>query len=126
MLNQPQLPHYHPGAGGTVGAAAPVWWLPPPLLRSVAVACTLLAIQGRKADSPTFFKRTFTVARIDGIDLRLLSLLQEHGRTSQQELAHAVGLSGARGGRPAPQAGGVAASSATSAWCWTPRSWGAT
>jgi Lrp/AsnC family leucine-responsive transcriptional regulator len=34
------------------------------------------------------------VARIDGIDLRLLGLLQEHGRTSQQELAHAVGLSG--------------------------------
>lgn len=34
------------------------------------------------------------MARIDGIDLRLLTLLQEHGRTSQQELAHAVGLSG--------------------------------
>lgn len=32
--------------------------------------------------------------RIDGTDLRLLTLLQEHGRTSQQELAHAVGLSG--------------------------------
>lgn len=32
--------------------------------------------------------------RIDNIDLRLLTLLQEHGRTSQQELAHAVGLSG--------------------------------
>ncbi|HEX7243608.1 MAG TPA: Lrp/AsnC family transcriptional regulator [Longimicrobiaceae bacterium] len=31
--------------------------------------------------------------RIDATDLRLLTLLQEHGRTSQQELAHAVGLS---------------------------------
>jgi Lrp/AsnC family transcriptional regulator, leucine-responsive regulatory protein len=31
--------------------------------------------------------------RLDGIDLRLLDLLQRHGRTSQQELAHAVGLS---------------------------------
>ncbi|HEV2150551.1 MAG TPA: Lrp/AsnC family transcriptional regulator [Longimicrobiaceae bacterium] len=34
------------------------------------------------------------MARIDGIDLHLLTLLQENGRASQQELAHAVGLSG--------------------------------
>ena len=34
------------------------------------------------------------MAKIDHIDLHLLSLLQEHGRASQQELAHAVGLSG--------------------------------
>jgi Lrp/AsnC family transcriptional regulator, leucine-responsive regulatory protein len=31
--------------------------------------------------------------RLDDIDLHLLELLQQHGRTSQQELAHAVGLS---------------------------------
>lgn len=34
------------------------------------------------------------MAKIDHIDLQLLSLLQEHGRASQQEMAHAVGLSG--------------------------------
>lgn len=34
------------------------------------------------------------LARIDNIDLRLLTLLQDHGRASQQELAHDVGLSG--------------------------------
>lgn len=32
-------------------------------------------------------------ARIDDIDIRLLELLQEHGRTSQHDLAQAVGLS---------------------------------
>lgn len=31
--------------------------------------------------------------RIDEIDIRLLELLQEHGRTSQHDLAQAVGLS---------------------------------
>jgi Lrp/AsnC family transcriptional regulator, leucine-responsive regulatory protein len=31
--------------------------------------------------------------RLDDIDLHLLELLQAHGRTSQQDLAHAVGLS---------------------------------
>lgn len=32
-------------------------------------------------------------ARIDDIDIRLLEMLQEHGRTSQHDLAQAVGLS---------------------------------
>ncbi|HEY0016078.1 MAG TPA: Lrp/AsnC family transcriptional regulator [Longimicrobium sp.] len=32
-------------------------------------------------------------ARLDDIDIRLLELLQEHGRTSQHDLAQAVGLS---------------------------------
>jgi Lrp/AsnC family leucine-responsive transcriptional regulator len=32
-------------------------------------------------------------ARIDEIDMRLLEMLQEHGRTSQHDLAQAVGLS---------------------------------
>ena len=32
-------------------------------------------------------------ARLDDIDLRLLEMLQEHGRTSQHDLAVAVGLS---------------------------------
>lgn len=32
-------------------------------------------------------------ARIDDIDLRLIEMLQEHGRTSQHDLAQAVGLS---------------------------------
>jgi Lrp/AsnC family leucine-responsive transcriptional regulator len=32
-------------------------------------------------------------ARLDDIDLRLLELLQQHGRTSQHDLAMAVGLS---------------------------------
>jgi Lrp/AsnC family leucine-responsive transcriptional regulator len=31
--------------------------------------------------------------RLDDIDIRLLELLQEHGRTSQHDLAQAVGLS---------------------------------
>ncbi len=31
---------------------------------------------------------------MDRIDLQLLGALQEHGRTSQQDLAHGVGLSG--------------------------------
>lgn len=34
------------------------------------------------------------LAQIDNIDAHLLSLLQEHGRTSQHDLAQAVGLSG--------------------------------
>ena len=34
-----------------------------------------------------------TGARLDEIDLRLLEMLQEHGRTSQHDLAVAVGLS---------------------------------
>jgi Lrp/AsnC family leucine-responsive transcriptional regulator len=32
-------------------------------------------------------------ARLDDIDIRLLEMLQEHGRTSQHDLAQAVGLS---------------------------------
>lgn len=32
-------------------------------------------------------------ARIDNIDIRLLEMLQEHGRTSQHDLAQVVGLS---------------------------------
>lgn len=32
-------------------------------------------------------------ARLDEIDMRLLEMLQEHGRTSQHDLAQAVGLS---------------------------------
>lgn len=32
-------------------------------------------------------------ARLDDIDVRLLEMLQEHGRTSQHDLAQAVGLS---------------------------------
>ncbi|MBW3569660.1 MAG: Lrp/AsnC family transcriptional regulator [Gemmatimonadetes bacterium] len=32
-------------------------------------------------------------ARLDEIDIRLLEMLQEHGRTSQHDLAQAVGLS---------------------------------
>jgi Lrp/AsnC family leucine-responsive transcriptional regulator len=34
-----------------------------------------------------------TPARIDEIDLRLLDMLQEHGRVSQHDMAQAVGLS---------------------------------
>ncbi|MFL5542655.1 MAG: AsnC family protein, partial [Longimicrobiaceae bacterium] len=34
-----------------------------------------------------------TGARLDEIDLRLLEMLQEHGRVSQHDLAVAVGLS---------------------------------
>ena len=34
-----------------------------------------------------------TATRLDEIDLRLLEMLQEHGRTSQHDLAVAVGLS---------------------------------
>lgn len=34
-----------------------------------------------------------TATRLDDIDIRLLEMLQEHGRTSQHDLAQAVGLS---------------------------------
>ncbi|HTE18923.1 MAG TPA: Lrp/AsnC family transcriptional regulator [Armatimonadota bacterium] len=34
-----------------------------------------------------------TPTRLDDIDIRLLEMLQEHGRTSQHDLAQAVGLS---------------------------------
>ena len=34
-----------------------------------------------------------SAARLDDIDLRLLEMLQQHGRTSQHDLAMAVGLS---------------------------------
>ena len=42
---------------------------------------------------PALECKVSTPARLDEIDMRLLELLQEHGRTSQHDLAQAVGLS---------------------------------